>query len=154
MNFRNRLYRFMQGRNGVDALAKFLNRVSLGCLIVAILFTFVSLVCLRHEALTASTVFRILYYVVYGIGIVLAILWIFRVFSRNVSKRQAENTRFEYRMQKIRRKLASLKQRWKDRKDYKYFRCPNCKQMIRAPRHKGKIRVTCSKCGHIFLTKT
>ena len=154
MNFRNRLYRFMQGRNGVDALAKFLNRVSLGCLIVAILFTFVSLVCLRHEALTASTVFRILYYVVYGIGIVLAILWIFHVFSRNVSKRQAENTRFEYRMQKIRRKLASLKQRWKDRKDYKYFRCPNCKQMIRAPRHKGKIRVTCSKCGHIFLTKT
>lgn len=154
MNFRNRLYRFMQGRNGVDALAKFLNRVSLGCLIVAILFTFVSLVCLRHEALTASTVFRILYYVVYGIGIVLAILWIFRVFSRNVSKRQAENTRFEYRIQKIRRKLASLKQRWKDRKDYKYFRCPNCKQMIRAPRHKGKIRVTCSKCGHIFLTKT
>lgn len=144
----------MQGRNGVDALAKFLNRVSLGCLIVAILFTFVSLVCLRHEALTASTVFRILYYVVYGIGIVLAILWIFRVFSRNVSKRQAENTRFEYRIQKIRRKLASLKQRWKDRKDYKYFRCPNCKQMIRAPRHKGKIRVTCSKCGHIFLTKT
>lgn len=144
----------MQGRNGVDALAKFLNRVSLGCLIVAILFTFVSLVCLRHEALTASTVFRILYYVVYGIGIVLAILWIFRVFSRNVSKRQAENTRFEYRIQKIRRKLASLKQRWKDRNDYKYFRCPNCKQMIRAPRHKGKIRVTCSKCGHIFLTKT
>ncbi len=144
----------MQGRNGVDALARFLNRVSLGCLIVAILFTFISLVCLRREAVTASSVFRILYYVVYGIGIVLAVLWIFRVFSRNVSKRQAENTRFEYRMQKIRRKVASLKQRWKDRKTFKYFRCPNCKQMIRAPRHKGKIRVTCSKCGHIFLTKT
>ncbi len=154
MNFRNRLYRFMQGRNGVDALARFLNRVSLGCLIVAILFTFISLVCLRREAVTASSVFRILYYVVYGIGIVLAVLWIFRVFSRNVSKRHAENTRFEYRMQKIRRKVASLKQRWKDRKTFKYFRCPNCKQMIRAPRHKGKIRVTCSKCGHIFLTKT
>ena len=154
MNFRNRLYRFMQGRNGVDALARFLNRVSLGCLIVAILFTFISLVCLRREAVTASSVFRILYYVVYGIGIVLAVLWIFRVFSRNVSKRQAENTRFEYRMQKIRRKTASLKQRWKDRKTLKYFRCPNCKQMIRAPRQKGKIRVTCSKCGHIFLTKT
>lgn len=154
MNFRNRLYRFMQGRNGVDALARFLNRLSLGCLIGAILLTFLSLICLRREAVAASTVFRILYYIVYGIGIVLAVLWIYRVFSRNVSKRQAENTRFEYRMQKIRRKVASLKQRWADRKTYKYFRCPQCRQMIRAPRHKGKIRVTCSKCNHIFITKT
>ena len=154
MNFRNRLYRFMQGRNGVDALARFLNRLSLGCLITAILLTFLSLIFLRRDAVTASTVFRILYYVVYGIGIALAVLWIFRVLSRNVSKRQAENTRFEYRMQRIRRKIASLKQRWKDRRIYKYFRCPSCKQMIRAPRHKGKIRVTCSKCKHVFITKT
>lgn len=144
----------MQGRNGVDALARFLNRLSLGCLITAILLTFLSLIFLRRDAVTASTVFRILYYVVYGIGIALAVLWIFRVLSRNVSKRQAENTRFEYRMQRIRRKIASLKQRWKDRRIYKYFRCPSCKQMIRAPRHKGKIRVTCSKCKHVFITKT
>ena len=154
MNFRNRIYRFMQGRNGVDALAKFLNRVSLVCLLVAIVFTFVSLVCLRHEAVIASNVFRILYYVVYGVGILLCVLWIARVFSRNVAKRQAENTRYLYRTQKIRRKFASLKQQWKDRKTFKYFRCPNCRQRIRAPRHKGKIRVTCSKCGHIFITKT
>ena len=112
----------MQGRNGVDALARFLNRLSLGCLITAILLTFLSLIFLRRDAVTASTVFRILYYVVYGIGIALAVLWIFRVLSRNVSKRQAENTRFEYRMQRIRRKIASLKQRWKDRRIYKYFR--------------------------------
>ena len=154
MNFRNRLYRFMQGRNGVDALAKFLNRLSFACLITAILLTFVSMICLRRDAVSASTVFRILYYIVYGLGILLAVLWIWRVLSRNVSKRQAENTRFEYRIQKIRRKTTSWKQRWSDRKEYKYFRCPQCKQMIRAPRHKGKIRVTCSKCQHVFITKT
>jgi len=154
MNFRNRLYRFMQGRNGVDVLAKFLNKLSFGCLIVAILFTFLSLVFLRHNAPVASTVFRILYYVVYGIGVILLVLWIFRVFSRNVAKRQAENTRYEYQMQKWRRKVSAWKQQWKDRKKYKYFSCPNCKQKIRAPRHKGKIRVTCSKCSHVFIMKT
>ena len=154
MNFRNRLIRFMQGRNGVDSLARFLNRTSLVCLFAAILFTFVSGLCLRRDAVTASTVFRILYYVIYGIGIVLMVLWIWRVFSRNVAKRQAENTRFEYRKQRILRRIDSIKQQWKDRKIYKYFRCPQCKQKIRAPRHKGKIRVTCSKCKHVFITKT
>lgn len=154
MNLRNRLYRLMQGRNGVDSLAVFLNRLSFGCLLCAILFTFLSILFLRREAATVSSVFRILYFVAYGIGILLLILWFFRVFSRNVAKRQAENTRHQYRMQKIRRKLSSLKQKWKDRKTYKYFHCPECRQAIRAPRHKGKIRVTCSKCGHVFITKT
>lgn len=154
MRFRERLYRFMQGRNGVDALAKCLNKLSFGCLIVAILFTFISVVCLRHAAPTGALVFRIMYYVTYGIGLLLMGLWIFRVFSRNIAKRQKENTRYLYRVQKCERRFASLKQRWKDRKTFKYFRCPQCRQMIRAPRHKGKIRVTCSKCTHVFITKT
>ena len=70
MKFRERLYRFMQGRNGVDALTKFMNRVSLVCLIAAIFFTFLSLVCLTHGGNTAALVFRILYYVFYGFGII------------------------------------------------------------------------------------
>ena len=154
MRLRERLYRFMQGRNGVDALARFLNKLSFGCLISAILFTFISIVCLRHNAPIGALVFRILYYITYGIGLFLMVFWIFRVFSRRVAKRQAENTRFLYRSQRCERRIASLKQRWKDRKTLKYFRCPQCKQMMRAPRHKGKIRVTCSKCGHVFIEKT
>ena len=154
MKFRNRLYQFMQGRNGVDAYAKFLNRISLGCLISAILFTFLSLVFLTHGGNAAALVFRILYYVFYGLGVLVMVYWIFRVFSRNVSKRQAENTRFLYRQQKLNRRIGSLKQQWKDRKTHKYFKCPQCGQRIRAPRHKGKIRVTCSKCSHVFITKT
>ena len=154
MNFRNRLYRFMQGRNGIDALSRFLNKLSLGCFIAAILFTFISAVCLRHEALSGASVFRILYFVFYGIGILLTVLWFFRVFSRNVSKRQAENTRFLYRTQRMKSSFYSWKQQLKNSRQYKYFRCPNCRQKLRAPRHKGKIRVTCSKCAHVFITKT
>ncbi len=144
----------MQGRNGVDAFAKFLNRLSLGCLLTAILFTFLSLLFLRHEMIGAYNVFRILYYVVYGIGIALMAYWAFRVFSRNIAKRQKENTRYLYRTQRIRRWFSSKKQEWKDRKTYRYFKCPQCKLRMRAPRHKGKIRVTCKNCSNVFITKT
>ncbi len=33
---------------------------------------------------------------------------------------------------------------------YKYFKCPNCKQRIRAPKGRGHIRVTCTSCGTKF----
>ncbi len=154
MSFRNRLYRFMQGRNGVDAFARFVNRLSLGCLLTAILFTFLSLLFARREMYGAFRVFRILYYVVYGVGLVLMAYWAFRVFSRNVARRQKENTQYLYRMQKIRRWFSSKKQAWRDRKTYRYFKCPQCRQRMRAPKHKGKIRVTCKNCSNIFITKT
>lgn len=154
MKFRNRLYNFMQGRNGVDALAKFSNRLSLVLLLIAIVFTYLSAVFLSHGSMTAAVVFRVLYFVFYGIGLLLLIYWCFRVFSKNVAKRQKENTQYLYQMQKIRRSFASLKQQWKDRKTYRYFKCPKCRQRMRAPRGKGKIRVTCSSCKNVFLTKT
>jgi predicted RNA-binding Zn-ribbon protein involved in translation (DUF1610 family) len=144
----------MQGRNGVDALAKFENKASIVCLIAGLVFSIVCVVLLRHEAYTAATVFRILNYVFFGVGILLAIHCFWRMFSRNISKRQAENTRYLYRRQRIARFFSAKKQAWKDRKTYKYFKCPKCGQRLRAPRKKGKIRVTCSKCSNIFIYKT
>ncbi len=128
MRFREKLYRFMQGRNGVDELARFENKVGFIALIAALVFTFVSALLRGRGLETASTVFRILNYVFYGFGILLLIHWIWRVFSRNVSKRQAENTRFLYRKQRISRSIASRKEKWRDRKTHKYFRCPKCGQ--------------------------
>ena len=154
MRFRNRIYQFMQGRNGIDALAKHVNRLSFICLFTAIAFTFLSTLFLRRGNSGAAEVFRILYYVFYGIGVCMFVYWGFRVFSRNVAKRQSENTRYLYRRQKAARRISGLKQRWKDRKTYKYFKCSKCGQKMRAPRGKGKIRVTCSKCKNVFITKT
>lgn len=144
----------MQGRNGVDALAKFENRLSIACLIIALICTFVSTILIRREAYTASTVFRILNYTFYGISILLLIHGTWRVFSRRVAKRQTENTRYLYRKQRISRWFTAKKQERRDRKTYKYFKCPKCGQRLRAPKKKGRIRVTCSKCGNIFLQKT
>ena len=154
MKLRNRIYQFMQGRNGVDALARFINIAGLSFLLTALLFTILSTAFWRHGMQGPATVFTVLHYVFYGIGLILMILWIFRILSRNVAKRQAENTRFLYSRQKICRKCSVLKQRWKERKTYRYFKCPNCRQQMRAPRGKGKIRVTCRNCSHIFETKT
>ena len=35
-------------------------------------------------------------------------------------------------------------------KDHKYFVCKNCHKMVRVPKGKGKIEVTCPRCGHHF----
>ena len=152
MNFRNRLYQFMQGRNGIDQLSKFLNRTGFVFLLLAIISSILTVAFANHAS-SAAIVFRVLYFVLYAFGLALFIWAYFRIFSRNVAKRQKENTRYLYRVQRIKRFFTGRQQEWKDRKTYKYFKCPQCGQRMRAPRNKGKIRVTCSKCKNIFVTK-
>lgn len=43
---------------------------------------------------------------------------------------------------------------FRERKTYKYFKCPNCRQQLRAPRGRGKILVTCQRCHKQFNQKT
>ena len=43
---------------------------------------------------------------------------------------------------------------WSEIKQYKYFICPQCTQRLRVPRGKGRLRVTCTRCGHVFETKS
>ena len=70
-------------------------------------------------------------------------IWaIFRCFSRNTYKRYQENRRF-----------LLLLDRVKDRQ-HRYFDCPRCRQTARVPRGKGKIAITCPKCGEKFVRKT
>jgi len=39
-------------------------------------------------------------------------------------------------------------------KEYKYFMCPQCAQRLRVPRGKGRLRVTCTRCGNRFEVKS
>ena len=39
-------------------------------------------------------------------------------------------------------------------KQYKYFMCPQCAQRLRVPRKKGRLRVTCTRCGNRFEVKS
>lgn len=66
----------------------------------------------------------------------------FRSFSRNTYKRYQENRKFLMFIDKL-----------KDR-DHRYYECPKCHQPVRVPRGKGKISITCPKCGNKFIKKT
>lgn len=77
-----------------------------------------------------------------------------RVFSRNIYKRQKENAWYLQKKNAVVRWFRSLKDRWQQRKDYKFFRCPSCRTLLRVPRNRGKLLLTCRKCGNRFERKT
>ena len=37
---------------------------------------------------------------------------------------------------------------------YKHAKCPSCRQKVRVPRGKGKLRVTCPQCQEKFEVKS
>ena len=103
--------------------------------------------------------------IIYGIGSLL--FWtltfladalyvyaLFRTFSRNILARQRELGIFEKFWGPVSNWFRFQKQRFAQRKIYKYFRCPSCRQQLRAPKGRGKIEVTCQKCHAVFQTKT
>ena len=42
----------------------------------------------------------------------------------------------------------------KESQQYKHLQCPHCGQMVRVPRGKGAIRVTCPRCHEKFDTRS
>lgn len=126
--------KFMYGRYGSDQL----NIVLLvAAIAVSLTNSFLSLI-FRNS----FVYIRILNPILYLLMLSLLGFGIFRMLSRNIYARQKENRKF--------------RQLWTcltDRKN-RYFRCPKCKQTVRVPRKRGKINITCPKCGERFIKKT
>ena len=119
------LHNFMAGRYGTDRL----NMVILSVGLVASLLSVLIKIAPVNLALFVLS---------YGM-----MFWaIFRSLSRNTYKRYQEN-----------RKFLQLTGRLKDR-EHRYFDCPKCRQMVRVPRGKGKISITCPRCREKFVKKT
>ena len=129
---KNGFRRFMQGRYGGDKL-------SAALLFAGIAFSLVT-------SFTQITVF-------YYIGLVLYFIAIFRMFSRNVARRYAENQKFIGFFRKISTAIRQFFARIKNSRKYKYFRCPQCGVRLRLPRKVGEVTVTCSKCRNQFRKK-
>ena len=129
---RNFLQRFMYGRYGSDALSFFL----LGCYVVLYLISYLA----DLPAL-------------YLVADVLLLWGFFRILSRNYERRRAENAAFLRLAGPVIRRFKLRRCARRDR-DYCYFTCPHCKQMLRAPKGKGKIHVTCRTCGTVFEKTT
>ena len=130
---REKFMRFMQGRNGVDQLGKTLNTVTLVLLLIS-MFT--------------------RWTILYVIALVLMVYTYFRIFSKNIPKRYAENQKFCNWRYDMAIKKNKKKQEWEQRKIYRFFRCPMCKQKVRVPKGRGKICITCPKCRQEFVKRS
>ncbi|MBR5635527.1 MAG: hypothetical protein IKW81_01175 [Pseudobutyrivibrio sp.] len=142
-NFRYKLAQFFAGRTGVDALGR--------------TFTWIALILMLVTMITHSNIAYLL-----AMACLLYSVW--RMFSKNYQKRYTENQLFLSKTVKIRaffsrlipnikNRTARMKYNWNQRKTYAIFKCPSCKQKLRAPRGRGKIQVTCSKCHTQFIKK-
>jgi Zn finger protein HypA/HybF involved in hydrogenase expression len=123
----------MEGRYGGDQL-------SMALLIFSVLFTLIA-------ELTGVKVLALIGYIPLGVCV-------FRMLSRNKSKRSMENYRFAMLMSPVYSWFKKIQNRLKDTKTHKYFKCPNCKTKLRLPKGKGKISITCPKCKTEFVKKT
>lgn len=116
---------FMAGRYGTDRLNMVILCAGLGASVLSMMIPVQPL----------NVIFWALSYV-------LMIVAIWRSLSRNTYKRYQEN-----------RKFLQFFDRMKDRQ-HRYFDCPKCRQMVRVPRGKGKISITCPRCRERFVKKT
>ena len=128
----------MYGRNGVDQLNQALLRVYIGVLVAQILCTL-----LRWQL--PATICDLLLWLV-------MIFLLFRMFSKNLPRRRLENQKFMSWWWKVKNNAAGAKARRAD-KDHKYFTC-KCGAVCRVPVGKGKVVITCPKCGGQIHGKT
>ena len=124
---------FMIGRYGTAGLHHFLSMASIVLLLLSLL--------------TRFSLFT-------WLGLALLILCYYRSLSRNISKRTEENYQYYTLKDRIDRRFRSLKDQWANRKAYPYYRCPKCRQKLRVPRGRGRIQISCPRCGTQFIKKS
>lgn len=130
---KEKVQRFMMGRYGFDELSK----IYLGLTIVLMIIS----MFVNNSLL-------------YILSLVLLVYCYFRAFSRNITKRQQENQKFLNFRYECRVKWDKFKRRKEQKKIYRFFKCPQCKQTVRVPKGKGKICITCPKCRTEFIKKS
>jgi len=81
-------------------------------------------------------------------------LAVFRMLSRNVLRRRAENDKFIRYWWPVRTKLSRSWANIRHGKSHKYLKCPGCGNTLRVPRGKGKLQITCPRCGERFFKRT
>ena len=130
MSFRERVARFMAGRYGVDQLNRALLVLYLVLAVIAIFFK-----------------------PIYLLALVVMVWMFFRVFSKNIYKRQQENLKYMKVMGKFTAWFALQKNKFRDRKTHRYRKCPHCRATLRLPNKKGRHTVRCPKCRKEFSVK-
>ena len=126
---RQSLSRALYGRYGSDQLSRVILYVSIGLLFLAYA--------------TGIGLFMTFSFAGY--------IWaIFRIFSKNKEARARENMLYLQKTEKLRTEIRQARVRFRNRKQYKYFKCPQCRARLRLTRGCGEKTVTCQCCGHKF----
>ena len=136
---RDKFNKFMQGRYGVDELSKFTMGVALALIILTMFVNIVN---------------RSVGSVLDFLGIAAIVYAYFRIFSRNIQQRYAENQKFLQMTSKFRFRFNKEKDMMKQRKTHHIYSCPGCGQKIRIPKRKGKIEIECPKCHTKFVKRS
>ena len=136
---------FMQGRNGADALGN-------ACLRLYFVLVIVNL-------FLRSKIMSILLFL-------LIAFMIFRLFSKNLTRRRAENLAYWNLRERVRtffrkfKPFRALSDWWEKKKKRlsklptNAFRtCPSCKAELCLPRRRGKHTVRCPRCGKEFSVR-
>lgn len=124
--------RFMSGRYGADQL-------SYAMVIAALVMTlFGSLSGFALLTLMADA---------------LIIVVFVRMLSKDRYRRAHENQVYLEKTQKVRQAVTQSGNRFKNRKKFRYFTCPQCKAKLRVPRGVGNVTITCKSCGNKFDKK-
>lgn len=126
------LMRFMNGRYGNDDLGK------------ATFWLYIILLFLNLFIRSR---------IIYITETVIVFIYIFRILSKNIPKRQSENYKYLKIKDTVRKKFLFIKNRFKYRKTHVYKKCPNCKAVLRLPKKKGSHICTCPKCHNDFSIK-
>ena len=129
---KEKLIRFMIGRYGMDQFSRFLMWTTL---VIMVIGTF------THP-------------IVYCVGFAGMIYMYFRIFSKNWTKRSAENQWYLRKSYAIKTWFGKKKKLWKLKKTHKIFKCPTCKQKIKVPKGRGKIEIRCTKCDTKFIKRS
>lgn len=127
----NWLRNFMYGRYGVDQFGNFLFISYIILFVISLFVPFVSFLC-----------YAVIIYSLY------------RIFSKQIYKRNMENEWFLAKTSGIRKFFNRQKNKWKYRKTHKYLKCPHCHQYLRVPKGKGDITITCPTCHQQFDKRT
>ena len=136
---RDKFNKFMQGRYGVDELSRFTMGVALALIILTMFVNIVN---------------RSVGSVLDFLGIAAIVYAYFRIFSRNIQQRYAENQKYLQMTSKLRLRFNKEKNLMKQRKTHHIYSCPGCGQKVRIPRGKGKIEIECPKCHTKFVKRS
>lgn len=130
---KQKIQQFMMGRYGADQFGQILMGISVVFLVISLF--------------TKWDIFYILALGLMGYEY-------YRMMSRKVEQRYAENQKYLNWRYRIAVKWNRKKEHFRQSKTYHFYKCPSCRQKVRVPKGKGRICITCPKCKTEFIKKS